>query len=805
MKRLLLHLSIVAVVTAATLAPARAAVIAPQDALARIGSDNSQSQGLKRLKGRTSALRLAHTEQVNGQAAYYVFNVGSDGGFIIAPADDEAVAVAAYADSGAFDPSAMPDNMREWLRTYTLEIKALREGRVIKGATPKAETLTPVAPLLGSTIWNQSEPYNNQCPIISGSSTRSVTGCVATAFGQIMYYYKHPTMGTGSKSYTSQGTTYNMNYNTSYDWDSMQPYYTGSETTAQNNAVSKLMWHIGSAFDMIYGTSSGAFDFDAVKALIDYFHYDKSARLIQRDFYSLATWRALLRKELDAQRPVCYSGVTAKGAGHQFVIDGYDADGLFHVNWGWGGKSNGYFAITILTPAAQGIGGSSGGYNYRQAAVISLKPDAGAANYYCVPICDRFVPSASSVMKGSQIRFNVGNIYNITPHTSFSGQVAVGMYKDDQLVSTVSRTINLGECTVSYTSGNASLSYVSTNLGDLPVTFAAATAGTTYTFRLISRATGSDEWQYMGVMEPYNEIKATYDGNYYNFEYSSDADPTIFNVKATQCYQDMPAFLEFDVSNTNTIDGHMDISYAVTDASGNVTKQLGTEKIVAEAGVTTHFKIPFTIASTDLTTGNYYLTVFKDDGYDQLWGRCTFTLMAKPAAPVFEVRSISYPRGNVFTDNNLTIEFELYNTGGYYCGEFIAWILDENYQVISGTYFGQGVYQVPRYQATTLRFEGTVPLGPGNYHAILAKIENNNVEWVYKSYDDIADFTITDAIKGDINGDKAVDGNDVSILLEMVLAGGVSDAQIAVADLNGDKAVDGNDVSILLEMVLAGE
>ncbi len=64
---------------------------------------------------------------------------------------------------------------------------------------------------------------------------------------------------------------------------------------------------------------------------------------------------------------------------------------------------------------------------------------------------------------------------------------------------------------------------------------------------------------------------------------------------------------------------------------------------------------------------------------------------------------------------------------------------------------------------------------------------------------------IVDAIKGDINGDKSVDGNDVSALLEMVLAGGVTDAQKSVADVNGDNSVDGNDVSALLEMVLAGE
>ena len=65
--------------------------------------------------------------------------------------------------------------------------------------------------------------------------------------------------------------------------------------------------------------------------------------------------------------------------------------------------------------------------------------------------------------------------------------------------------------------------------------------------------------------------------------------------------------------------------------------------------------------------------------------------------------------------------------------------------------------------------------------------------------------TLGSAPKGDLNNDGSIDGNDVSILLEMVLAGGVSDEQKAVADINGDNSVDGNDVSILLEMVLAGE
>ena len=35
-------------------------------------------------------------------------------------------------------------------------------------------------------------------------------------------------------------------------------------------------------------------------------------------------------------------------AGHNFIIDGYDENGLVHVNWGWYGIENGYFDIALL-------------------------------------------------------------------------------------------------------------------------------------------------------------------------------------------------------------------------------------------------------------------------------------------------------------------------------------------------------------------------------------------------------------------------------------------------------------------------
>ena len=56
-----------------------------------------------------------------------------------------------------------------------------------------------------------------------------------------------------------------------------------------------------------------------------------------------------MRKEIDSNRPVIYTGESILGRGaHGFVLDGY-RDNLFHFNFGWNGSGNGYFAISAIT------------------------------------------------------------------------------------------------------------------------------------------------------------------------------------------------------------------------------------------------------------------------------------------------------------------------------------------------------------------------------------------------------------------------------------------------------------------------
>jgi hypothetical protein len=93
----------------------------------------------------------------------------------------------------------------------------------------------------------------------------------------------------------------------------------------------------------------------------------------------------MLYNEIEQGYPVCFAGFSS-GGGHAFVLDGFDGDNLFHLNWGWGGGSNGWFLVGILNPGDNsGIGASSSsdGYSMGQYALFNLRlPDNNTADTY---------------------------------------------------------------------------------------------------------------------------------------------------------------------------------------------------------------------------------------------------------------------------------------------------------------------------------------------------------------------------------------------------------------------------------------
>ena len=357
--------------------------LTPQEALSRI----EHSSSARKIRASKSALTLAFTlADSEAQPALYVFSATGDQGFVIAGADDLAFPVLGYSDSGTFDAANIPPALKYWLSEYSSQIARARKAGFRAAETNPDEGLEgmeAVGPLIDSK-WNQGSPYNKYCFEISADNTQSqsVTGCVATAMAQVMYYFKYPEIGHGEISYThGDSGTYQMDFaSQAFDWKNMLPVYSpGSYSAEEADAVAYLMKACGYSVKMDYGKGeSGANGAEIPGALINYFGYNENIQLQTRAYYTYSEWMTMIYDNLKNVGPVVYDGSALDG-GHSFVCDGYDGNGYFHINWGWGGMSDGYYLLDALNPDEFGIGGAAGGYNLGQQVILNITPDAGQA------------------------------------------------------------------------------------------------------------------------------------------------------------------------------------------------------------------------------------------------------------------------------------------------------------------------------------------------------------------------------------------------------------------------------------------
>ena len=356
----------------------------------------------------------------------YAFDRGTANGFVVVAGDDRAPQILGYTDTGSFDISNMPENMRWWIQQYEQQMRYLQDNPKARLTSPKRNA-NVVAPLLGEIEWNQESPYNANCPYMSyydedeekTVSGKAPTGCVATALAQVMRYHKWPNESKGNISYTTYTLKQNItaDLNATYNWDLMLPTYTGVTATDEQKAeVAKLMYNVGAALQSDYTPSgTGATDVDVVPTLVRYFNYDPGARYVQRDYTAVNLYEQGLINEIEAGRPVPYGGVTKKNEGHFFVLDDINEDGYYHINWGWGGLSNGYFLISSLDPDAQGVGGSTSTYTafkYHQLYISGLqKPQEGSKTDWNI-MADDISKINDTYAKGDEINTTIYDAYN---------------------------------------------------------------------------------------------------------------------------------------------------------------------------------------------------------------------------------------------------------------------------------------------------------------------------------------------------------------------------------------------------------
>lgn len=375
-------------------------------------------------------LKSASTRSVSNEPAFYVYNHGQSA-YVIVSGDDRMKPVLGYSDKGAFVTDNLPPNIQSRLESYNAVHTALVNGeQAIKEPRLLTRAVFPetVDPMLGEINWNQDAPYNNACPIVQGN--RCVTGCVATAMAMILKYHEYPVKGKGTYSYKiSSGLECSFDYgNTTFSWDKMLPQYvSGSYTTEQANAVAELMYACGVAVDMEYSpSSSGAYSFKVGQALIDYFGYDENLGYVCRQYFTSEEWMNMIKTELSEGRPVLYNGAS-KDVGHEFVFDGYDAQDMIHVNWGWGGSNNGYFEVVSLDPSSPGIGGGTnlgGGFIYQQGMLIGLEPPTASSSYTSHFYLSKLEVNKKEIAKGESFDLTVTKLYNMS--TKFqNGQLAL--------------------------------------------------------------------------------------------------------------------------------------------------------------------------------------------------------------------------------------------------------------------------------------------------------------------------------------------------------------------------------------------
>lgn len=341
-----------------------------------VGRMPSESHG-----ARTRANEMKPQKMSFAKDYLHIFNIGDGHGFVVVAADDRVQQpILGYSDRGALSESEMPENMRAWLSTYIDQMR-WREEHPDLQPSATATTAEPhpgtaiVEPLLGAIAWGQNEPYNLMTPVMNGRHT--LTGCVATAMSQIMYYHRWPAHGTGAKSYYDEACGQEVSTifeEHTYDWDSMTPTYDSHSSEAQNNAVAQLMFDAGVSVEMKYSLMESFSNIsEAVVAMPQYFDYDSRVYSIMRHEVSGSTWERIMQAELDAHRPMLYSGVVPGAAtGHAFVCDGYDSEGYYHFNWGWEGRHNGWFLLTTMNPD------NSAGYTAEQEMVCNIAPNGMA-------------------------------------------------------------------------------------------------------------------------------------------------------------------------------------------------------------------------------------------------------------------------------------------------------------------------------------------------------------------------------------------------------------------------------------------
>lgn len=591
----------------------------------------------------TSAIAPAATPLSigNHSPAYYVFNAdGSNGGFVIVAGDDRMGNVLGYSTSGAFSLDGAPESLVGLMEMYEHYMKALSDSPSIT-MSPQSAGTPAMQPLLGEIAWGQDTPFNTMCPTYSeaGATKNYYTGCVVTAATQIMKFYNYPQTGTGSKSYMFSGNTLSADFgNTSYRWSDMPAAVPESPSALQKMAYSTLAYHFGVAVEMQYAKDgSGAYTQMVPAALRDYFGYDAGVKMRPREYYSTQEWVDMIKAELDAGRPVYYGASSDSGVGgHAFVCDGYDSNDYMHINWGWYGRSNGYFLVNHLDPSSLGEGGGTGGYNRSQEVITGICP-ATADNVY--------TPSVYGATRLSCVSYDteltlMSFVENIDTR-AFSGLVGALLVKDGKVVKALgSQSVNIAGFAGGRTgSEQIYMRSVLTSATDIP-------DGEDYRINMGVLPEGSTEWivlRHPIGLPSYIEASVKNGRVIVGEQHQPKPDVVLLDSIATDgaLHANGHALFKFNITNKSADCRLKNITVRLTSLSdASITADLTADVNIYDMS-TEQFDLIMPVPAT-VAPGTYSVTAFETSHPDRLFddssvGRAHVTVLPESSTPILRL------------------------------------------------------------------------------------------------------------------------------------------------------------------------
>ena len=735
--------------------------------------------------------RLAHRApaiSAGKPSPYYVFNAEkANGGYVIVAGDDRVPQVLGYSDEGTFEYDNMPEAMQEWLNAYAAQIAALDQGS--KTAT-HITTARPIAPLVKAN-WSQNAPYNILLPM-RPNGKHALVGCVATAMAQVMHYWQWPNRPSETiPAYQSKTLHYDMPAlpPTSFNWGIIQDTYYTSDTVsaaAQSAATVALYCAQSVTMDFKENTSSAYTD-DICQVLPKYFGYSHDAKFLQHTYYTAEEWERIILDELAARRPVIYSAAQLSG-GHAFICDGYDGHGLFHINWGWNGTSNGYFLLNVLNPDQEEPtdADETHGYILRQSIIVGLKP--GTASDTKFEVYDKSIEINECV----DHRTSADEDFKVTQETQLLNcedfdigfNFAWGLYHEGQLVQVLEPGVKDKLQSWFYTRLSRTLS-----LGR------GITSGT-YRIAPLYCELNTNNWRpcpggnisYIEVAIDGNNCSFTCFGNNMSPDYQ-------VNSITTRGTMHPKRPLDIIVNLTNQGRTCNDIIYMFANDK-LISAQLADMPCSESQNVTFRY-LPEDVGSVSITFA-------LDQEGKQVIGNTVLTITEMPEAKLngsIHLLNVTDNTNKIITANEIAANVTIRNMGTTTYDEDITFII---YKSTTGN---MGSTAQTRSQHLTLE--------PRQSTTLTFHLDNVTDGWQYFAYAyyysssqrltlaSVGAHTIifpSASITGDVNGDGAVNISDVNVLINMILTGD----NALIGDVNGDGNVNISDVNAIINIILNG-